>query len=331
MFSKWFEPWKNPKNVDLEEQGSVYRHTVMQTYQGGEGTCYAHMGARLILQNILKLLDEEKHKAQWKYRSTCRKMLNTYKPPTPTLELRQCGPHGYLKMCMFLYLYYLITERYGINGGSISDCLTLYPSIVHVERPRRFTEAYNDMYATASRYLHRHPPTLFQHNYVELHEGKSLDHPMYSSLVQLIFLFLKNNMYIGCRFHMTSNIDNGHLFMITGYSASKRAFYVKNSWGTFVSMLKVKYFGRPSIIIDNERWRARINLFMFVYTRPEPLYFHTVSPEVVVAFRELFSQNPVSHTRRRSRIPVEDVHQPQHPLMTSPSYTRRQSRRQVAT
>ena len=93
-------------------------------------------------------------------------------------------------------------------------------------------------------------------------------------------------------------------------------------------MLKVKYFGRPSIIIDNERWRARINLFMFVYTRPEPLYFHTVSPEVVGAFRELFSQNPVSPTRRRSRIPVEDVHQP---FMTSPSYTRRQSRRQVAT
>ena len=92
-------------------------------------------------------------------------------------------------------------------------------------------------------------------------------------------------------------------------------------------MLKVKYFGRPSIIIDNERWRARINLLMFVYTRPEPIYFHTVTPEVVEEFRKTLQQ-PVStsHTRKLSRIPelIKEFRKTLQPP-TPPSYIRKLS------
>jgi len=306
MFSKWFEPWKDPSNQEPMEMRSVYHQTVLQTNQGDDGTCYAHLTARLIIQNLLKLKDEEKHSKQWKYGSTCRKMLKTYKPPSPTLELKQCGENGYLKMSMFLYLYYLIIEKFGMDGGLVHRSLEIYPSLLHKHRPQHFTEPYDNMYSTVSHYL-QHPPPLFQCNYVELDESayvdkpKSLDDPLYDNLVQLIFLFLQHNMYVGCRFYMLNDITMGHLFMITGYSSSKKAFYMKNTWGTFVSMLKLKDIGKNMYGFETQSYKVRINLFIFVYPRSTPLRFFKVTPEILHTFKRELRDSTVSRSRSRKR------------------------------
>jgi len=299
MFSKWFEPWK----TEPQERKSIYNRTVLQTYQGDDGSCYAHLGARLVGQNILRWQDEKKKDLHWGYRSTCRRMLNTYRPPSLTEEAKQCGEYGYLKICMFLYLYYLITERFGLEGGTIHQCLSIRPLMEEKVRPAHFTKPYDDMYATVVQFL-QPPLTPFHYNYVFLDDTKSLDDPMYTSLVELLLLFLKNNMYIGSRFYMTKDESEGHLFMITGYSASEHAFRVKNTWGTFSSLLRIKEFGKPTLVFDNERIRARVNMFAFVYTRDVGIEFSHVTPEIVSLFQREFEKPLYTQPRSQpSRIP----------------------------
>lgn len=286
---KWFDPFLKRKT-----RKSIYKKTVLQTYQGSEGTCYAHMGARLILQNIMKLKDEEKYFHNWKYRSVCRKMLNTYKPPVPTKELKQCGVDGFLKISMFLYLYYLIVERYGIDGGDLFQCLSIYPSVKDKERPRKFTESYQAMYTTVNTFLTKHHQSPFYFNQIFMNDLK-LEDSENKSLFDLLLLFLEHHMYIGCRFYTGNDVSNGHLFILTGYSASQHAFYVKNSWGMFVSMLKVSEIGKNTITFDTDgKIKARVNMFAFVYTRMKgPLLFDTVTPDIVEEFQHEFE-----HTRK---------------------------------
>lgn len=281
---KWFDPSKR------KTRKSIYKKTVLQTYQGSEGTCYAHMGTRLILQNIMRLKDEEKYSHNWKYRSVCRRMLNTYKPPIPTKELKQCGVDGFLKISMFLYIYYLIIERYGLDGGDLSQCLSIYSRVKEKERPRKFTEPYQAMYTTVESFLTKHDLPPFYYNQIFM--DSTLENEQNKSLFDLLLLFLEHNMYIGCRFYTDNNIANGHLFILTGYSASQNAFYVKNSWGMFVSMLKVSEIGKNTITFDTDgKIKARVNMFAFVYTRKNgPLLFDTVTPDIVDEFQHVLER-----------------------------------------
>lgn len=291
-FSKWFRRWTN--DIPKKEQSpallrSIYQQSVMQTFQGDDGSCYAHLAARLMIQNCLKLKDEEHQKENWKYRSTCRKMLNTYKPPPPTPELKQCGKYGFLKISMFLYLYYLITEQFGTEGGSVGQGVSVYYNLIRNDRPAHFTKEYNAMYTAVTNFPKI--PTPFYVNHVFLSE-KLLSHEEHTYIVQLILLFLKHKMYIGCRFYADNDQSMGHLFMITGYSASKRAFYVKNTWGIFASMLKVDDIGKNKITFDRERMTARINMFAFVYTRKgHPFVFDTVTPTILSQFKQDFGDD----------------------------------------
>jgi hypothetical protein len=307
-FSKWFHKFIDDipvKKRSPELLRSIYQQTVMQTFQGEDGSCYAHLSARLFVQNIFKLKDEEHLKENWTYRSTCRKILNTYNPPPITPELKDCGKYGYLKISMFLYLYYLITEKFGVDGGSIFQGATVRSDILAKKRPRHFTPEYNSMYTTVSRFINSKKLPPFYVNHVFL-SNKPLDHEEHNGLVQLILLFLKHRLYIGCRLYADNDQSMGHLFMITGYSASKRAFYVKNTWGIFVSMLSVDDIGKSKITFDREKMTARVNMFAFVYTRKgDPFIFDTVTPNVITQFKHEFgdtektySQNPFRKTKR---------------------------------
>ena len=299
-FSKWFRQWT--RDIPKREQSpallrSIYKQSVMQTFQGDDGSCFAHLSARLMVQNCLQLKDEEHQKENWKYRSTCRKMLNTYHPPKPTNELKQCGTYGFLKISMFLYLYYLITEQFGTEGGSVGQGLSVYSKLIRKERPSHFTQDYNGMYSEVVHFVKSNPLTPFYVNHVFLSD-KLLSDDEHTYIVQLILLFLKHRMYIGCRFYADNDQSMGHLFMITGYSASKRAFYVKNTWGIFVSMLKIDEIGKNKITFDRERMTARINMFAFVYTRKgQPLVFDTVTPNILSQFKHDFGDNEKTLTR----------------------------------
>ena len=299
----WFRRNKTRKKTRV---GSVYRQTVMKTFQGQDGTCYAHLGARLIIQNILKMKDEEKQLDHWKYRSMCRKMLNTYKPPTPPPDLKQCGVQGFLKISMFLYLYYLITERFGLDGGSLNQCMSIYPMVKQVQRPLHFTPEYNGMYTAISNVKSTTP---FYVNHVFLSDDP-LEDESNSLVVQLVLLFLRHDMYIGCRYYSNNNPSEGHLFAIVGYSASKKSFYVKNPWETYVSLLAISDIGKSRVTFEGQRMTARVNMFAFVYTRrpPKPQWvFDKVTPDILQEFKEEFgdvsdpfSRNPLAKKRAKA-------------------------------
>jgi len=287
---EWFHQMVKtiPKSVQTPQLlKSLKKFTVMQTFQGDDGTCYAHLSARLFIQNILKIPDEVEHGKNWTRRSVCRKMLNTYRPPKPTNELFKCGTHGFLKISMFLYLYYLITERYGLDGGSIAQSASIFPSLLHKERPRHFTKIYDSMYISVSKYVDSHTLTPFFVNHVFLKEGTLMDE-QHTGLVNLLILFLKHDNYIGCRFYADNDQSQGHLFMITGFSKSKNAFYVKNTWGTYTSMLYVKDIGKNTITFDDEKMTARVNMFAFAYTTKDsmPIEFQSVNKQVVTRFKQ---------------------------------------------
>ena len=282
------------KTIPKSEQSpellqSLQKATVMQTFQGDDGSCFAHLSARLFIQNIFKLPDED-DKKNWTKHSTCRKMLNTYRPPRPNKGLTQCGKNGFLKISMFLYLYYHITERFGTNGGSVSQSSLIYPSILRRARPKHFTKLYDPMYTAVTRHLDENRLTPIFVNYVFLDESYPLDSERHTGVVNLLLLFLKHHMYIGCRFYMDNDQSQGHLFMITGFSKSKRAFYVKNTWGTYTSMLYVKDIGKNHISFDGERISARVNMFAFVYSTKDsvPFDFHEVDKKVVAKFKKEF-------------------------------------------
>lgn len=268
---------------------SLQKFTVMQTFQGDDGTCYAHLSARLFIQNILRLPDEVEKKENWTKRSVCRRMLNTYRPLKPTDDLTKCGTNGYLKISMFLFLYYHITERFGKDGGTILQSSSIYPSVLRKDRPKHFTKLYDPMYTAVSNYLSNRPPPPFFVNHVFLDEG-TLQDDHHTGVVNLLLLFLKHRRYIGCRFYADNDQSQGHLFMITGYSQSKKAFYVKNTWGTYSSMLYVKDIGRKTITFDEEKIVARVNMFAFAYTTRDrfPIQFHRVDEAVVARFRKEF-------------------------------------------
>ena len=159
----------------------------------------------------------------------------------------------------------MIIERIGIEGGSVINAVLVYKDMNAHLRPSHFTKEYDFIYDQV-RNLHAYNPFYVLNIFIDNH----LSHPSNSGLVQLILSCLKNNMYIGCRFYANGDQNDAHLFMITGFSASKRAFYVKNTWGKFISLLYVNDIGKGTIVFDGEKIRARINLFEFVYTRKGP-------------------------------------------------------------
>ena len=190
---------------------------------------------------------------------------------------------------MFLYLYYHITERFGIDGGSILQSANIYSSVLHKDRPKHFTKLYDPMYTAVSKYLSRKPVRPFFVNHIFLDDG-ILQDEQHTGLVNLLLLFLKHHKYIGCRFYADNDQSQGHLFMITGYSESQKAFYVKNTWGTYTSMLYVKDIGKKTITFEKEKMVARVNMFAFVYTTKDrtPIDFYEVDEEVVAKFKQEF-------------------------------------------
>ena len=167
-----------------------------------------------------------------------------------------------------------------------------------VQRPLHFTSEYNSMYTAISTVK----PTPFYVNHVFLSDNP-LDDESNSLVVQLMLLFLQHDMYIGCRYYSNNDPSEGHLFAIVGYSASKNAFYVKNPWETYVSLLAVSDIGKSRVTFEGQRMTARVNMFAFVYTRRPPLLpfvFNKVTPDILQQFKkelddvsDPFSRNPL--------------------------------------
>ena len=113
------------------------------TVQGRENTCFAHVIARLFLKNVFKIPNETEK--DWKYESVCNLVLDTSRDIyVDRISKEECGTNGYLKICLFLYIFYLAKEfeekRKGINkGGNVQYALTEITSKVNAKTvPNKF-------------------------------------------------------------------------------------------------------------------------------------------------------------------------------------------------
>ena len=97
--------------------------SVSQSYQGPEGTCFAHAASLLIFHNIYQLpLTEEDKKLYLK--NNCNLHLDTTTELEDFGRLRmRCGDGGAIRILLFTYIYKVITKQFGCDGNTIISIL----------------------------------------------------------------------------------------------------------------------------------------------------------------------------------------------------------------
>jgi hypothetical protein len=204
--------------------------TEMETLQGNQPTCYAHVSARLMIRNVLEMPNETE-----KWDRSCNQALNTQHIQLD-VSTKKCGENGYLNICLFLYFYY-IARQYNLHAQGGVPMLTIqkfnevFRSLrkrIHVP-PEFLLPEYADIRRTTETYLTRHPVTRRVHvmEYV-LYPQDALILEEHTPLANLIVLFLQMNYYIGFTFLLKQHTV-AHIMTIIGYDTHQEQFICKDS------------------------------------------------------------------------------------------------------
>ena len=111
------------------EPVSLFRTlSVTQSYQGTEGTCFAHASSLMIFHNLYKLSLSEKEKRVY-IENNCNLHLDTSRKEDYELLRSQCGEKGSTRILLFLYIYKVITGKFGCDGGSLDKGILYYLNI----------------------------------------------------------------------------------------------------------------------------------------------------------------------------------------------------------
>jgi hypothetical protein len=221
----------------------IRTNSYFHTDQGNQGTCYAHTFVRLMIQNIFKLKTD---KSDIKH-PDCIKMLKTDpKEINPDRDLyfsaKTCGPEVFLKVSLFLFMYYHIINIYGITGidpskyysmcndlilflNNIKYKFTTEEEIFSPPFLNRFKKGHV-IYKTIFDFLKGF--TLPEVSCTTVNLLDNLTSKENTSFALLIRYYLQNQMYVGLSF--LSDRTSGHIFLITGINEFKKTFQIKNSW-----------------------------------------------------------------------------------------------------
>jgi hypothetical protein len=108
------------------EPVSLFRTlSVTQSYQGTEGTCFAHASSLMIFHNLYKLTLTDKEKRIY-IENNCNLHLDTTRKEDYPLLLSQCGEKGSTRILLFLYIYKVITGKFGCDGGALDKGILYY-------------------------------------------------------------------------------------------------------------------------------------------------------------------------------------------------------------
>jgi len=108
------------------EPVSLFRSlSVTRSYQGQEGTCFAHSASLMIFHNLYKLSLTDKEKRVY-IENNCNLHLDTTRPEDYSLLLSQCGEKGSTRILLFLYIYKVITRKFGCDGGNLDKVILYY-------------------------------------------------------------------------------------------------------------------------------------------------------------------------------------------------------------
>ena len=95
------------------------------SYQGQEGTCFAHASSLMIFHNLYKISLSEKEKRVY-IENNCNLHLDTTREGDYKLLQSQCGEKGATRILLFLYIYKVITGKFGCDGGNVDKGILYY-------------------------------------------------------------------------------------------------------------------------------------------------------------------------------------------------------------
>jgi len=253
--------------VDCMTQKTMNRNSDMDTFQGTEHTCYAHVVARLMVRNVHEMPNETEH-----WDRACNKALNTQNIELDVSK-KKCGENGYLKICVFLYYYYNAIQ-YGqevtIPG---KRTLMVMQALIHHSKNHDqipyplMTPQYDDIRTTAMDYLTAR--TLHENTSVMevfLQPGDLLSDPKQTPLANMILLFLHMNYYIGFSYkgRFSSGKTFAHIITLIGYDAELECFISKDSMKTGEHFIPIRYIGTDAIHVNSRKIPAGFLTFYFV-------------------------------------------------------------------
>jgi hypothetical protein len=100
--------------------------SLSRSYQGAEGTCFAHTASLVIFHNLYGISLEEEDK-QLYIENNCNLHLNTQKELEDYEFLRtNCGESGANRILLFLYIYRVLTNKFGCDGGTLPECFVYF-------------------------------------------------------------------------------------------------------------------------------------------------------------------------------------------------------------
>jgi hypothetical protein len=239
----------------------------METFQGIEHTCYAHVVARLMVRNVHEMPNETN---QWT--NTCNKALNTQHIDLDVSK-KKCGENGYLKICVFLYYYYNalqygqeVTVR-GKRTMHVMDALIRH-SYNHSRVPSELmAPQYDDILATAKDYFKTVSlPKNISVMEVILTPGDVLTDPKQTPLANMILLFLHMNYYIGFSYQV--EYPNGkvyaHIVTLMGYDAESECFIGKDSAKKGNMSILIRDIGTDSLHVQGRTVPITFSSFYFI-------------------------------------------------------------------
>jgi len=95
------------------------------SYQGSEGSCFAHASSLMIFHNMYKISLTDKEKRIY-IENNCNLHLDTTRDADYELLRTECGENGSARILFFLYIYKVITSQFGCSAGYIDKSILYY-------------------------------------------------------------------------------------------------------------------------------------------------------------------------------------------------------------
>ena len=126
--SKLFD-YRNPDSFSkyqgnlVVDRGSL---SVTRSNQGAEDSCFAHAATLMIFHNMYKLpLEPEEEKLYLKNNCNLNLDWREYIDNFKNIQYR-CGEKGAKRILLFIYIYKVITNRFGCHGGDGQEAVQYY-------------------------------------------------------------------------------------------------------------------------------------------------------------------------------------------------------------
>lgn len=114
-------PIDDSQYTDIPSPPQIERErTLTYSFQGNQGSCFAHAAAHVIFHNLYRLPLTKEDRLLY-LDNKCYSLLNTTNPEIENaIELeKRCGKTSAIRILLFLYIYKTITNHFGCNGGII--------------------------------------------------------------------------------------------------------------------------------------------------------------------------------------------------------------------